>query len=138
MQEVREHAAIVVGVDSLMRKLSELAIKHQDCDVAVGFTAKYALAVHEMHPKTLGKFVPRRSGLGVYWGPPQFGPKFLERPAKELRSTIAGIVTAALRRGVPFLQSLLLGGLRLQREAQLRVPVEYGNLRASAYTRAVT
>ena len=32
-------------------------------------------------------------------------------------------------------QALLAAGLRLQRESQARVPVDSGNLKASAYTR---
>ena len=34
-------------------------------------------------------------------------------------------------------RALIRVGLRLQRESQERVPVEYGNLKASAYTRPV-
>lgn len=44
--------------------------------VEVGFSASYALYVHENLDQRL-KGVPRPSGLGVYWGP-HGQPKFLE------------------------------------------------------------
>lgn len=119
--------------DMLERK--KLAMPEK-ATVLVGFTAKYALFVHEnLNPKTLGQNVPRPSGLGVFWGPAMFGPKFLEAPARMFAKDIVNIVTTAYGKGLPLIQALLLGGLRLQREAMMRVPVEYGNLRASAFTR---
>lgn len=104
--------------------------------VLVGYTAKYALFIHEnMEPKTLGKGVPRPSGLGEYWGPSQYGPKFLEGPLREFAKELRDIVATAIKNGATLLQGVLLAGLRLQRESQLRVPVEYGFLKASAFTR---
>lgn len=44
--------------------------------VEVGFSADYALYVHENLEKHAGE--PRRSGLGVLWGP-DGEPKFLEK-----------------------------------------------------------
>lgn len=104
--------------------------------VLVGYSSKYAIFVHEnMEPKTLGQGVPRSSGLGHYWGPADYGPKFLERPARELSKNIWKIVSNVLRRGGTMLQALLTGGNYLQAESQKVVPVEYGFLRASAFTR---
>lgn len=49
--------------------------------VDIGFTAPYALAIHEnMEQKLKGK--PRPSGIGVYWGP-SGQPKFLESAARD-------------------------------------------------------
>lgn len=119
-----------------MMKLRARAAKARkdDASVAVGFTAAHALYVHEdMEAKWLGQ--PRKSGKGVYWGPSLHGPKFLERPARELAKDLRLIVGTALRRGLTQAQALLLAGLRLLREAQKRVPVEYGVLRASGFVK---
>ncbi len=68
----REHGPLVAS--GYTRKESEKS-------VIVGYSAGYALAVHEnMEAKLRGK--PRPSGLGVYWGP-SGEPKFLERPFRE-------------------------------------------------------
>ena len=79
---------------------------------------------------------PRRSGIGVYWGP-NGQAKFLEQPARELSNdgTLADIVTQLMRKGKTLAQGLVAAGLRLQRESQHLVPVEYANLRRSAFTR---
>lgn len=103
--------------------------------VVVGFSSAVALFVHEnVQARNIGLNVPRKSGIGVYWGP-HGGPKFLEGPAREMADELAGVVREALARGVPLPQALLLAGYVLQREAMERVPVEHGALRASAFTR---
>jgi hypothetical protein len=105
--------------------------------VIVGFTAAYALFVHEsLEMKLAG--LPRTNGKGNYWDPQgRAQAKFLEQPAREMTSdgTFAGILRAAARKGLGLIDGLLLCGLRLQREAQLRCPVDTGNLKASAFTR---
>lgn len=53
--------------------------------VEVGFTAAYAVFVHENMEQVL-KGEPRPSGLGTYWNPG--GPKFLERALDENRAAI--------------------------------------------------
>lgn len=105
--------------------------------VIVGYTANYALHVHEnieMKWKGLPRIAPSK---GNYWdgsrGPGQ--PKFLEQPARELTSEFDRIVFEAMRNGATLLQALYLAGLRLQRESQLLVPVDTGNMKASAFTR---
>lgn len=130
----------IKGLESLVGKLQARAAKAagDSGSVVVGYTAAYAIYVHEMRePKTLGQGVPRPSGLGVYWGPSQTGPKFLENPAREMNNdgTFARLIVKAVKAGQTMLQGLMVCGLRLQRESQLRVPVEYGILRASAFTR---
>lgn len=62
----------------------------------VGYTAEYALAVHEAAGKLLGLNVPRPSGKGVYWGP-SGEPEFLRKGFEDAEPTIRGIVTGALR-----------------------------------------
>ena len=127
----------VLGLTSLIENLRRLKDKAESPVVAVSFAAEGAIYVHEMmEPKTLGMNVPRPSGLGEYWGPPQYGPKFLENTARELDNSgeIARIVREGMRRKLTLTKSLVIAGLRVQRESQERVPVEYGQLRASAQT----
>lgn len=124
------------GLKQVNKYLEDKKLPEEPATVLVGYTAQYALHVHEnMEPKTLGKNIPRPSGLGYFWGPSFFGPKFLEAPARLFSKEIVQIVANTFAKGSTVVQALLLGGLKLQRESMLRVPVEYGNLRASAFTR---
>lgn len=156
--------AEIKGLNELNAKFRDLAakaIKDDGVIVAVGYTAAYALWVHEnMEMKWRG--LPRSSGFridkegkvrvprqylrpgatagfkkhGFYWDPPGRGQsKFLEQPLREHRETLAMIVVEMLSKGRTFAQALLAAGLRLQRESQLLVPVDTGNLKASAFTR---
>lgn len=77
---------------------------------------------------------PRASGRGNYWGP-SGQAKFLEEPARRLAPEISRICKDGLKRGLTMAQALLRAGLFLQRESQKVVPVDTGNLRASAFTR---
>jgi hypothetical protein len=128
--------ADIKGLESLNRKLqarAAQAVKDSDVEVVVGYTAAYALYVHEdVEMKLAGKSRP--SGRGVYWGP-SGQAKFLEQPAREKRDRIAEIVRTAFRQKKTVAQSLLLGGYFLQRESQKLVPVEFGVLKNSAFTR---
>ncbi len=54
--------------------------------VDIGFTASYAMAVHENLEQKL-KGQPRPSGIGVYWGP-EGQPKFLETAARDKSSEV--------------------------------------------------
>jgi len=70
---------------------SSYARKAQDDPLAVevGYTANYAVFVHEnLEQKLAGE--PRPSGLGTYWNPG--GPKFLERALNENRDSILAII----------------------------------------------
>lgn len=121
--------AKVDGVSAILKALKRLEGKYQTRkakagigeNVVVGFTAAYALFVHE--------------DMEAYHKVGQ--AKFLEQPARELsdNGTLGGIVRKAVLAGKSVLEGLLLAGLRLQREAQLLAPVDTGNLRASAFTR---
>jgi hypothetical protein len=114
--------------------------------VIVGFTAAYAIYVHEM---IIGKPNPpkhdaqrramfasireRESRGHVSWAVGQ--PKFLEQPFKELRKVFSTMIVEALKAGKTMAMALTLAGLRLQRESQLLCPVDTGALKASAFTR---
>lgn len=124
-----------VGLSKLLVQLRDrqtMARKDYNVRSRVGFSAPYALWVHEK-VDMLWKGRPRRSGIGVYWGPAGEA-KFLTRAAKEYRSVMALIVRTALKAKKTMRQAQLLAGLFLQARAQERVPVEYGELKASAFT----
>jgi len=129
--------ANVLGLQKVIAALRSKAAKHigdegRKVACIVGYTANYALFVHENLEMRL-KGVPRPSGLGVYWGP-NGGPKFLEGPFRMYQSYVAQMVKDALAEGRTLGQGLLLAGLFIQRESQAVVPVEYGDLRRSAFT----
>ena len=110
----------VTGDRAVARQLLRLAREAADASVAVGFAADYAIYVHE--------------NLQAHH--PVGQAKFLESAAREGEAQLRSIVESGLKRGLTLKQALLLAGLWLQGEAQRRVPVDTGNLRASAYTRA--
>lgn len=59
-----------------LRDSGYVLLETEELAVDIGFTAPYALFVHEnLEQKLKGK--PRPSGIGVYWGP-HGQPKFLE------------------------------------------------------------
>lgn len=107
-----------------------------DVSVITGFTAAYALYVHEaVGMKLKGK--PRsKPSKGKYWDPQGRGQaKYLESAARDLKDEVGLTITKAVRKKVPLASALAVGALRIQREAQRRVPVDTGNLKASAFTR---
>ena len=91
--------AQINGLERLVANLrgrAARAMKDVKVVVSVGFTAASAIYVHEnMEAKNLGLNVPRRSGIGVYWGP-HGGPKFLEGPARSLQPELTEIVKGAI------------------------------------------
>lgn len=113
----------ILGLKSLMAKLSlrEKAAASQQATVLVGYTANYAVFVHE--------------NLEVHHIVGQ--AKFLEQPARQLSNdgTLGTIIRDAVQNGKTMGQALLLAGLRLQRDSQQLCPVLTGNLRNSAFTR---
>lgn len=58
----------------------------------VGYSANYAIYVHNSKGKLLGTNTPRASGKGVVWGP-HGEPKFLEKAVIKTR----GLVESAIR-----------------------------------------
>lgn len=118
----------IENIKSLERKLKQLAMRYVDSpnarkgeSVIVGYTAAYATAVHE----NTKAFHARGQA------------KYLEQPARELSNTgeLSKIITNAVKKGIKLGKALLLAGLRIQRESQKLVPIDTGNLRASAFTR---
>lgn len=129
--------ARVEGANKVVAALDRLKGKTpRRVSCVVGYTSKYALFVHENKEARL-KGQPRPSGVGNYWGP-NGQPGYLLEPFRAMSKVLADIVRTAVIRGSDLPQALLVAGLRLQRESQKVVPVEYGFLRASAFTKLET
>ncbi len=142
----------ILGMKKLLRdfeKLERESKRKNNGNVIVGYSASYALRVHEdakaearrrlivkkkRYKKVKGK--KRRKMFLVKktekQGRQQW--KFLEQPAREFQREMASDVRTASKRGVPLIKALIIAGLRLQRESQEIVPIDTGNLRASAFT----
>lgn len=61
--------------------------------------------------------------------------KYLEQPARAMKSELGALVVSAMQGGATLHQAIYMAALRLQREGQKIVPVDTGNLKASAFTR---
>lgn len=114
--------ARIEGVEKVVNALrAKAAASRKDADVSavVGYTAAYALFVHE-NLEAIHK-------VGQ--------AKFLEQPARQYADELGRIVRDALRAGKTMGQAMLLAALRLQRESQLLCPVDTGAMKGSAFTR---
>lgn len=127
--------ADIKGIAKVVEQLRARAAKHGNVvSAVVGYTAAYALWVHEMIEKHRGE--PRSGGKGNYWDPPGRGqPKFLEQPARTEGPVMGDMIRSDLADGKTLGQALLRAALYLQRCSMLLVPVDSGNLKASAFTR---
>jgi hypothetical protein len=129
-------------VEAVIKALMKAKIKYgkPGNSVIVGYTANYALHVHEMVDKEglprIGEGIPRRKPhKGKYWDPQGRGQsKFLEQPFIENRDMLARTVIDTTRATKSLEKGLLVAGLRLQALSQKLVPVDTGNLKASAFT----
>ena len=110
----------VERIKTVKAKLRSMADDY-DFEVVTGYTANYALFVHEMVE------IPHKVGQA----------KFLEQPARELSNdgTLRNIIRKAVRSGQSLPTGATLAALRIQRESQQLVPVDTGNLKGSAFTR---
>lgn len=104
---------------AVLRTKAAQAKQEDGVSVVVGYTQAYGIYVHENRE--------------AYHKVGRAG--FLLDVMRELSRELANIVRTGLKRGLTLTQSLLLAGLRLQRESQLNVPVDTGALKASAFTR---
>lgn len=91
-------------------------------EVHVGYTQAYAVPVHE--------------NTQAFHNVGQ--AKYLEQPAREHQKDVLNDVEQAYKRGASLGDSMVVGGLRLQRESQKLVPVDTGALKNSAFTRKKT
>ena len=111
----------ITNIKRLKTKLERLQNKYVGSEtpsVVVGYTANYAIYVHER---------PARHAPGKQM-------KFLEQPARQLSGELGNIITTAIEGGSKLLPALYLAGSRLQRESQEIVPIDLGNLKGSAFT----
>lgn len=120
----QEQVAKLEGFNVVQQTLAKMAISakaEHDKSVIVGYTAQYALYVHE----------------NLQSAHPVGQAKFLEQPARELSNSgrLQDIIEKAYKNGASLQDSLVLGALRIQRDSQQLVPIDTGNLKGSAFTR---
>ena len=110
------------GVGRLITKLKAMIAKarRENVTYIVGFTAAYAIYVHED--------MTARHAAGTR-------AKYLEEPARGKQHEMRTIVKEGMRRGLTLSQAILQAALYLLGEAQSIVPVDTGNLRASGFVR---
>lgn len=99
---------------TLSAKLKALSKRFASVDAIVGYTADYAIFVHE--------------DLEAYH--PVGQAKFLEEPAKAVTGSVA---KKALQQGATLKQAITLEALALQAASQDLCPVDTGNLKGSAF-----
>lgn len=110
----------ISGFNSVIATLKELKRRAKGrVVVIVGYTAAYAVFVHEN--------LDANHDVGQ--------AKFLEEPARKLKSQLSQIVRVVYAQTGDLTKALLVAGLRLQRDSQLLVPIDTGNLKASAFTK---
>jgi hypothetical protein len=113
----------IKNVQRLLAKLRAKAAqarKDTDVSVSVGYTQSYAIYVHE------NMEAQHKDGKQA---------KYLTGPMKQHKKEIADVIKNSLKHKKTMAQSLLLGGLLLQRLSQQVVPIDTGALKNSAFTR---
>lgn len=106
-------------VIAVLRAKAAKAGKDTKSIVAVGYATNYALIQHEnmMFHHNIGQ------------------AKYLEQPARQHEKGIANSVRETYKRGATFAQSLIVGGMFLQRMSIPLVPVDSGVLRNSSFVK---
>lgn len=113
--------AEVQGIERLVAELTKRqakAINETRRKAVVGYTAEYAVYVHE----NLEAFHPVGEA------------KFLEKPIRQYKRDMAKMIAREIANGTPPDQALLKTGLLLQGLSQDLCPVDTGFLRSSAFT----
>jgi len=105
-----------------LNKLKRDSKSKSNVSVIVGYTANYALPVHE------NLTAQHKKGTQA---------KYLEQPFREMSNggDFTRIIARVTKRTGDLGKGLLTAGLALQRNSQQIVPVDTGFLRASAFTR---
>ena len=116
----------IKAVGQALNRLSKKAGKTR-VSVIVGYTANYALQVHENAKQEARRRLRAKDAGKQQW-------KFLEQPAREFQDELAKIVTAVMKKTGNTKLALVAAGMRLQAESQKLVPVDTGNLKGSAFT----
>lgn len=129
----------VAGVQRLTGQLQKLKKRYgtkSRYKVTVGYSAPHAVFVHEnLEMKLAG--IPRPSGRGVYWGRPRAPgrSKFLESANRDrrVRAEIRERIASVTRNTRSLVRGLRAGGIILSDASNKRVPVEFGDLKSSAF-----
>lgn len=129
----------ITGIKSLQKKLKRLENEAREearhASVSTGYTASYALYVHEMPMKHKGEKRRKKKNQGRFWDPQgRAQNKFLETPARQNREELGAVVVTVVKTGKKVRWGLLAAARLLQRMSQLLVPVDTGNLKNSAFT----
>lgn len=129
-------------LQATLRKLANKAQRDNRVSVVIGYNAKYALFVHEnleMKWKGLERKGTRPDGTkseGRYWDPQGRGQsQYLIKPFRENRRKFRIIIQTIYKQTKNLTLGLVTAGQFLQRESQLIVPVDSGNLEGSAFTK---
>ena len=124
--------------------------------VVVGYTAAYAVYVHEnleaahgtaynakyaaeisqgQMVNKKGRVVKKKGWKGRTSRGPEQQAKFLEQPARELSNSgeLSQDVVNAMRAGSKLQDAVLVAAEHIQQDSQQLVPVDTGNLRGSAF-----
>lgn len=130
-------------VQATLLKIAAKSKAANRAEVQVGYTANYAIWVHEnlkmkwKGRKRTGKRPDGTQRKGKYWDPQGKGQsQFLLTPFRLLsRTEIPKIIRTVFKKTGNLTLGLVLAGQRLQRESQKLVPVDSGNLKGSAFTK---
>lgn len=122
-------------LEATFKALSKKAQNDASQRIVVGYSAPYAMYVHEAVGMVL-QGLPRASGHGHYWDPQgQAQAKFLEQPSRQYAKSIGEYITAQVRKKIPLVDALLSAGKILLKESQRLVPVDTGRLKASGFVK---
>jgi hypothetical protein len=113
----------IEGVKELQARLRNLAKesqKHDTSAVSVGYTAPYAIYVHE--------------DLTAHHEPGKKA-KFLSGPARRLARELGELVAAKKRKGATMLEAHIAAARRLLEESRIEVPVDTSFLQKSWFIR---
>ncbi len=128
MAKVSFQGAVSVKMENLetlivaLNKRIEKSQKDTGSSYVVGYTAPYAVFVHE------NLVVKHKSPTQA---------KYLEQPAREKQGELAESIKNSMQKGQSLLQALSLAGIRLLQFSQALVPVGTGLLKRSGYSTLV-
>lgn len=131
--------AIVTGLDELMKNIKVKIEEYSPTtyNIQIGYTAVHALWVHESREMKLrGK--PRKSGIGVYWGPKGRAGFLTDVVREQRRETIRRLKELLQKGGYwTWKRALWNTMFMLKLESQKNVPVEHRDLVESAFIKVV-
>lgn len=130
--KVKARVTGVKGLQAVLTAKMRETQKKASGSVTVGYSAPYAMFVHEAVGMVL-QGLPRPSGIGNYWDPSGAQAKFLEQPTRQYAKDIGSYICRQMRGGSKLIDALAGAARILLRESKKLVPVETGVLKASGY-----